>query len=125
MSNKQDEASVELATQIPEQAPAKGKTKPETRTKPKLLPPYAVILLNDHEHSFQFVIESLRKTFGYSTFKAMRLTLRAHVAGRALVWTGSKEVAEFKRERLRSCGPDIYAMRPVGYPLRCEIEPMA
>jgi ATP-dependent Clp protease adaptor protein ClpS len=120
MATKQDQAG----TSSVEVAPERPKARPETTSKPKMLPPYAVILLNDDHHTMQYVVEALQKTFGYSTFKALRLVLRAHVAGRALVWVGSKEVAEFKRERLRGFGPDIYATREVNFPLGCEIEPM-
>lgn len=117
---------IRMATKEEEQvatvAPAKPKAEPQEKV--KRLPPYAVILLNDNRHTFQYVIDAIKKTFGYSTFKAMRLAMRAHVSGRSLVWVGSKEVAEFKRERLRGFGPDIYAMGHVDFPLRCEIEPM-
>jgi ATP-dependent Clp protease adaptor protein ClpS len=124
MANKQDETSTaESGGQAATEA-APAKAKPQTTGKPKLLPPYAVVLLNDEEHSFEFVVEALQKTFGYDLGKAVRLTLEAHESGRAVVWSGSKEVAEFKRERLRSCGPDVYASRPVNFPLGCEIEPM-
>lgn len=92
--------------------------------KPRLLPPYAVIIENDDEHSFPYVIDALRRVFGYGWFKACRLTMRAHVQGRAAVWTGPLEVAEFKRDRIRSVGPDLHARRPVHFPLGCAIEPV-
>jgi hypothetical protein len=34
------------------------------------------------------------------------------------------EVAEFKRDRLRSFGPDHWSSTPVNYPLGCTIEPV-
>lgn len=120
MAESQNEATGAVV-----EKPGKGKTKTEPVSKPKPLPPYGVILQNDGDHSFTYVIEALQKTFGYSWGKAFRLTLTAHVAGRALVWSGSLEVAEFKRERLRGFGPDVYAMRPVNYPLGCVVEPLA
>lgn len=119
MFTKQEEhATIQPAGKV------ERKRETETREKPKLLPPYGVILLNDDRHSFPYVIDALRRTFGYSTFKSLTLAMRAHMTGRALVWCGSKEVAEFKRERLRGFGPDIYAMNMVNFPLGCEIEPM-
>ncbi len=33
--------------------------------KPKQQPPYAVVLFNDEEHTFQYVVETLMKVFGY------------------------------------------------------------
>ena len=102
-----------------------AKARPQTVTKPKLLPPYGVILLNDDDHTMEYVVEALQKTFGYDLLKALRLVFEAHETGRALVWSGSKEVAEFKRDRLRGFGPDVYAAKNVDFPLGCEIEPLA
>ena len=98
--------------------------KPKPATRPKRQPPYAVILENDDDHSMEYVVNALQKTFGYDTRKALQLMLQAHVTGRAVVWTGSFEVAEFKRDRLRGMGPDVWAARPVNYPLGCTIEPL-
>ena len=106
----------------PAPAPARPKADPQSR--PRRLPPYAVVIENDDEHSFPYVIDALRRVFGYGWFRAFRLTMRAHVQGRAAVWTGSLEVAEFKRERIRGVGPDFHARRPVHFPLGCAIEPV-
>jgi ATP-dependent Clp protease adaptor protein ClpS len=78
----------------------KPREKEETRT--RLLPPYNVILENDDHHSFEFVIEVLRKALGYLEPKAFELTDLAHRTGRAVVWTGPKEVAELKMEQMLS-----------------------
>ena len=75
-------------------------------TKPKRQPPYAVVLHNDDVNGFDFVVRSLRKVFGFGMARAFRLTLRAHMAGKACVWSGMKEHAEFKADQLRSCGAD-------------------
>ena len=125
MSQANDPGKVvieEPAVSKPQITPAKPKTDP--KTKPKRQPPYAVVLLNDDDHSFTYVIEALRRVCGHTWFKAWRLAVQAHVTGRAHVWTGAFEHAEFKRERLREYGPDIYAMRRVDYPLKCELEPL-
>jgi ATP-dependent Clp protease adaptor protein ClpS len=94
------------------------------RPKPKKLPPYAVVLLNDDEHSFQYVIDTLLKVFGYPKEKCYSLTLQIHQQGRGIVWTGPKEVAELKRDQIRSAGPDFHAEKKVGFPLGVVIEPM-
>jgi ATP-dependent Clp protease adaptor protein ClpS len=103
------------------------RTRPAADPRPhsRRLPPYAVIVLNDEVHTFPYVIETLQKVFGYGWFKAMLLTVKIHTRGRASVWTGPLEVAEFKRERIVGFGPDVYALRRVEFPLGCEIEPLA
>jgi ATP-dependent Clp protease adapter protein ClpS len=48
--------------------------------------------------------------------------LQVHQAGQALVWSGALEVAELKRDQIRGFGPDVYAMKPVTFPLGVRIE---
>ncbi|MEM6392867.1 MAG: ATP-dependent Clp protease adaptor ClpS [Planctomycetota bacterium] len=92
--------------------------------KPKQLPPYQVVLLNDNDHTYEYVIEMLLRVFRLPVDKAVELTARVDTAGRAPVWSGSKEVAELKRDQVRGYGPDFYASLTVRYPLGCLIEPM-
>src|SRR6516225_1460855 len=75
-------------------------TEPREETLTRRVPPYNVILENDDHHSFEFVIEVLRKALGYSAERAFQLTEQAHHTGRAVVWTGPREVAELKADRL-------------------------
>ncbi len=80
--------------------------KPDEKSKTKRQPPFAVILHNDSVNGFDFVITTLRKVFHYSRSKAFWLTLKAHLAGKSTVWSGSLEVAELKADQIRSCGAD-------------------
>jgi len=75
---------------------------PEVTSRPRLLPPYNVILENDDHHSMDFVIEVLRKVFSFDVPKAFQLMMTAHETGCAVVWTGSKEVAELKAEQMNT-----------------------
>lgn len=93
-------------------------------SKPRPLPPHAVVVLNDEEHSFDYVIETFQKVFGYSLEKCYLLALAIHTEGRGIVWSGSKEVAELKRVQVRSAGPDIYATKRVDWPLGVSVEPL-
>lgn len=112
-------------TEAPVAAPPKEKAKPDTqRPRPPVQPPYAVILLNDNDHTFEYVIEILRRVCRHNMNEAERLTRVLHHTGKAAVWTGSKEVAELKRDQIRGYGPDFYAQQPVRFPLGVRIEPM-
>ncbi len=91
-------------------------------TKPRLLPPYNVILENDDHHSFEFVLMVLCKALGFSAERAYQYTLEAHESGQAVVWTGSKEVAELKLEQILTFHEDRDDGRKFG-PLSCRIEP--
>jgi ATP-dependent Clp protease adaptor protein ClpS len=97
---------------------------PATKSRPKQQPPYAVIVENDDLHTYQYVIEAFSKIFGYSTQRAFRLALEIDTSGQALVWSGTKELAELKRDQIRGFGPDHYAARPVTFPLGTYIEPL-
>ncbi len=81
-------------------------TDTDNETKTKRQPPYAVILHNDDINGMDFVIEVLRKVFGYTLEKCAALTIEAHEKGRSVVWIGALEVAELKADQIRSCGPD-------------------
>ena len=92
----------------PDQKSPQRRPNPRERTKPvtHLLPPHAVILHNDPINGFGYVVETLIKVFRYGGGRAFWLTLKAHTAGRTIVWTGCLEVAELKAEQIRACGPD-------------------
>ena len=104
--------------------PSKRRKKQPANAKPKQQPPYAVVLFNDEEHSFQYVIETLMKVFGYPQEKSHSLTLQVHNDGKGIVWSGSREVAELKRDQIRSAGPDYYAAKKVEFPLKATVEPL-
>jgi ATP-dependent Clp protease adaptor protein ClpS len=92
----------------------------ETRT--HRLPPYHVIVLNDEDHTFDYVIELLIKLFTHTVTRAKDLTWQIHSRGRAIVYTTHKEKAELKCEQVRSYGPDPRLSRSKAS-LRCYIEP--
>ncbi len=78
------------------------KSKQRSKAKTRQLPPYHVILENDEDHTFGFVMEVLQKVLACQQEKAFQLTAEAHEKGRAIIWTGSKEVAELKVEQTLS-----------------------
>ena len=93
----------------------------ETRT--RRVPPYHVILENDDFHSFDFVIGVLRDVLKCSLEHAFQLTWEAHTRGRAVVWTGPKEVAELKVEQVHTFHETREADKALLGPLTCYLEP--
>ena len=93
----------------------------DERTKTKRQPPYNVILLNDEEHSFEYVIELLMKLFGHAKPAAEALTWKIHTTGRSIVLTTHRELAELKREQVLAYGPDPRMSISKG-PIGCVIE---
>src|SRR3954467_5675953 len=85
-------------------------TKPKaTPTEPRRLPLYAVVLHDDDFHSVDYAVEALQKVFGYDWLNSPALIRKGERHGRAHVWTGPLETAEFKRDRLQEVGPDVWA----------------
>lgn len=100
-------------------------SKPEPVNQRKQQPRYAVIVLNDDIHTFHYVILALGRVFGYSVERGFELATTIHTTGRAIVWTGALEIAELKRDQLRSFGPDMFAEKPATFPLGVELEPVS
>ena len=67
---------------------------------------YHVIILNDDEHSYEYVIEMLQKVFGISSAAAISHTIEADTAGSSIVMTCGREEAERKRDGVHAYGPD-------------------
>jgi|SRR5690349_3562387 len=79
---------------------------PDLVTETRLAPNYNVILLNDEDHTYEYVIEMLGKIFGYGVEKAFQMAREVDTTGRVIVWTGSLEQAEVKRDRIHGYGAD-------------------
>ena len=83
-------------------------TRPVERQEQKTegLPPYNVILLDDDDHSYEYVILMLKKVFGHSINKAYEMAVEVDTAGRVVVLTTHLEEAELKRDQIQGFGPD-------------------
>lgn len=88
------------------ETPVAAKPKPRERVKPRKLPPYNVVLLDDDEHTFEYVIVMMARLFGHSFTKGFRIAERVHKLGRAVVLTTTKEHAELKCEQIHGFGAD-------------------
>jgi ATP-dependent Clp protease adaptor protein ClpS len=104
----------------PQVAQPRPREREETRT--RRVPPYNVILENDDYHSMEFVVEVLQKALGCNEQRAILFMHEAHTTGRAVIWTGPKEVAELKVEQIHTYSEIRPAGRDLG-PLSCLIEP--
>ena len=78
----------------------------ETDTQTRYQPPYHVILLNDDDHSYQYVMMMLKELFAYPFEKGYKLATEVDEQGRAIVLTTTLEHAELKQEQIHAYGPD-------------------
>jgi ATP-dependent Clp protease adaptor protein ClpS len=70
------------------------------------LPPYNVVLLDDNDHSYEYVILMLKKVFGHPIEKGFEMAQEVDSAGRVVVATTNLEQAELKRDQIHAFGPD-------------------
>ena len=73
---------------------------------PALEPPWHVILLDDEVHTHEYVIEMLGAIFGHSPELALRMAREVNAAGRVIVATVHKELAELRQQQIEEYGPD-------------------
>ena len=74
----------------------------DTRTDTQLDTPWNVLIHDDPVNLMGYVTYVIQKLFGYPEAKATELMLRVHKSGRAVVWTGQREKAEFYVQQLQS-----------------------
>ncbi len=82
------------------------KAKPAKKQKPALLPPYHVVLLNDDDHTYDYVIEMVKVIFAYPDEKGYQLAKAVDRDGRVILLTTHRELAELKRDQIHAYGVD-------------------
>jgi ATP-dependent Clp protease adaptor protein ClpS len=117
-------SSTETNPPVLEPPPIRVRVRPQPVNKPKRQPPYAVVLHNDDVNGFDWVIRVLTAVLRCGGTRALWLTLRTHVGGRSVVWTGSLEVAELKAEQIQAYGPDPLKASAGAQPLKVTVEAM-
>lgn len=78
------------------------------KTKPKKQPRYHVILLDDDDHSYEYVIHMLGRLFGFQRDRAFQLACEVDKNGRVILLTTTREHAELKRDQIHSFGIDPF-----------------
>jgi len=70
------------------------------------IPRFHVVLLDDTEHTYDYVIDMLMTLFGHDSTTAFQMACEVDVLGRVVVYTTNRELAELKREQILNHGPD-------------------
>lgn len=112
-----EEHAAQVATQVATR-PA-----PKRDTKRKRQPKYNVLLWDDDQHSYEYVIEMMQKVFGHSTGKGLRIAFEVDKQGVAVCLTTTMEHAELKCQQIRSFGRDALIATSVGS-MKSTIEPV-
>ena len=96
-----------MSSPVPVEKP-KRKRKRRVKRKPKRMPRYHVILWNDDEHTFEYVIDMMRDLFGHTKERGRQIAKTVHRQGRAAVYMGHLELAELKRDQILAYGADAF-----------------
>lgn len=94
-------AEPEMATEVA------TRQRHQQKQKPKRQPRYHVILWNDDDHTYGYVIRMMQELFGHSQEKGFQIAEQVDKQGRAVCLTTTKEHAELKQEQIHAFGADV------------------
>lgn len=83
-----------------------------------------VVLLNDDDHTYDYVIEMLMRLFLKTADEAYRNAVEVDSVGRTIVMTCEREAAEFARDQIHGFGADWRLPRSKGS-MSAVVEPAA
>ena len=75
---------------------------------------YNVVLLDDNDHTYEYVIEMLQKLFACSEAAAWNHAVEVDSTGRTIVMTCELPQAEFGRDQIHAYGADPRMPRSKG-----------
>ena len=88
----------------------------------RIEPLYNVVLLDDDDHTYDYVVEMVVKVFGLSETTAFRHAVEVDTQGRTVLLTCPWEEARRKQEAVHGYGADWRLERSKG-PMSVVIEP--
>jgi ATP-dependent Clp protease adaptor protein ClpS len=90
---------------------------------PRKAPLWHVVLLDDDDHTYDYVIEMLMELFHHSVETAYKMACEVDGSGRVIVDTTVRERAELKRDQIHAYGADWRLERSRGS-MTAVIEPV-
>jgi len=90
----------------------------------ELVPLYHVVLLDDNDHTYDYVIEMLQKLFIFTLDEAFRHAQEVDTCGRTILITCELPQAEFARDQIHAYGADPRLSRSKGS-MSAVVEPAA
>ncbi len=92
-------------------------------TKPRPAPLWHIVLLDDDQHTYEYVEEMLMKLFQHPQLTARRMAVEVDSTGRSIVETTTLERAELKRDQIQAYGPDPRLLEGSNASMRARLEP--
>ena len=78
----------------------------EEASKTKTMPLWNVVLLDDNDHTYEYVIEMLHRLFSHPVPDCYLMAREVDTAGRVIVLSTHRERAELERDRIHAYGAD-------------------
>jgi ATP-dependent Clp protease adaptor protein ClpS len=113
---------VENDDHIGYQGRIKNKQDQQRDQRPKRQPRYNVILWDDPDHSYEYVITLVKELFRKPIEMGYQVAKEVDTTGRAILLTTTREHAELKRDQIHAFGKDQYIERCKGS-MSATIEP--
>ena len=83
-------------------------------TRATLAPLYHLVLLDDDDHTYEYVVRMLGDLFGYAVEKAFAIACAVDSSGRAIVETAGHERVLSDQRRIHGYGADPFSARSRG-----------
>ncbi|MBI5136579.1 MAG: ATP-dependent Clp protease adaptor ClpS [Nitrospirae bacterium] len=83
---------------------------------------YHVVLLDDDDHTYDYVVRMVTTVFGHDTTTAYAHAREVDETGRTILITTTLERAELKQQQVHDFGADPLLERSTG-PMRAVLEP--
>ncbi len=99
-------------------------TEQRSETAPDLEPLYHLVLLDDNDHTYDYVIELLGHVLGYGPEKSFALARVVDTQGRAIIETASHEQVTSHQRQIHAYGADWRIPRSKGS-MSAIVEPAA
>jgi ATP-dependent Clp protease adaptor protein ClpS len=116
-----DEVIVRQPAETEPQKKQRKDAKQDHRNKPQ--PRYNVILWDDPDHSYEYVIFMVKELFRFPIERGFQIAKEVDSSGRAILLTTTREHAELKRDQIHAFGKDRYIERCQGS-MSATIEPI-
>lgn len=97
--------------------------RPAAEREPRRQPRYQVILWDDNDHTYEYVIRMMKQLFAHPIEAGMKIAVDVDTEGRAVCLTTTREHAELKRDQIHAFGRDKLIARSQGS-MSASIEPI-
>ena len=93
------------------------------KRRPKRQPRYNVVLWDDDDHSYDYVVVMMKQIFNHEYTRGFEIARKVDLVGKAICLTTTREHAELKREQIHAFGRDSQIPRCKGS-MSATIEPV-